>query len=185
LPGSSADESDTWWSLRHSSVAAAVSVLLRNAPREMRRATRGNDCETKLCIGRTEFDRYEDSIDSEESPAVADNASMAYDEDLANRVRELVADIEVTEKRMFGGLTFLINGNMSVTVSRKGGLMLRCAPDASEELRSRRHAGPIEMRGRVMDGWVWVELEGLRTKRQLEPWVARAVAYTQSLPPKG
>jgi hypothetical protein len=110
---------------------------------------------------------------------------MAYDEDLANRVRELMADIEVTEKRMFGGLTFLINGNMSVTVSRKGGLMLRCAPAASEELRGRPHAGPIEMRGRVMDGWVWVELEGLRTKRQLAPWVARAVTYTQSLPAKG
>ena len=91
---------------------------------------------------------------------------MAYDEDLANRVRELTADIEVTEKRMFG-------------------LMLRCAPAATEELRGRPHAGPIEMRGRVMDGWVWVDLEGLRTKRQLERWVARAVAYTQTLPAKG
>ena len=91
---------------------------------------------------------------------------MAYDEDLANRVRELTADIEVTEKRMFG-------------------LMLRCAPVATEELRGKPHAGPIEMRGRVMDGWVWVDLEGLRTKRQLERWVARAVAYTQTLPAKG
>jgi hypothetical protein len=91
---------------------------------------------------------------------------MAYDEDLANRVRELTAGIEVTEKRMFG-------------------LMLRCAPVATEELRGKPHAGPIEMRGRVMDGWVWVDLEGLRTKRQLERWVARAVAYTQTLPAKG
>jgi TfoX/Sxy family transcriptional regulator of competence genes len=110
---------------------------------------------------------------------------VAYDEDLANRVRELMADIEVTEMRMFGGLSFLINGNMSVNVSRKGGLMLRCDPAASEKLRGRPHAGPIEMRGRVMDGWVWVDLEGLRTKRQLEPWVTRAMAYAQSLPAKG
>jgi len=70
LPGSSADESDTWRSLRHSTVAAAISVLLRDARREMRRAVRVNDCETKLCIGRTEFDRYQDSIGSDLWPAV-------------------------------------------------------------------------------------------------------------------
>jgi TfoX/Sxy family transcriptional regulator of competence genes len=110
---------------------------------------------------------------------------MAYDEDLANRVRELMADIAVTEKRMFGGLTFLINGNMSVNVSRKGGLMLRCEPAATEKLRGRAHAGPIVMRGRVTDGWVWIALEGLRTKRQLERWVLPAIAYAQSLPAKG
>lgn len=110
---------------------------------------------------------------------------MAYDESLANRVRELIAaEAGVTEKRMFGGLAFLIAGNMSVSVSGRGGLMLRCDPAETEELRHKPHAGPLEMRGRVMDGWLRVDPEGLRTKHELERWVARAVAYARSLPPK-
>jgi TfoX/Sxy family transcriptional regulator of competence genes len=111
---------------------------------------------------------------------------MAYDEDLANRVRELIAREEgVTEKRMFGGLAFLIAGNMSVSVSGRGGLMLRCDPAETEELRRKPHAGPFEMRGRVMDGWLRVDPEGLHTKRQLERWVTRGVTYARSLPAKG
>jgi TfoX/Sxy family transcriptional regulator of competence genes len=111
---------------------------------------------------------------------------MAYEEDLANRIRELVAtETGVTEKRMFGGLAFLIDGNMSVSVSGRGGLMLRCDPAQTEELRSKPHAGQLEMRGRVMNGWLRVDPEGLRTKRQLERWVTRGVAYARSLPPKG
>jgi TfoX/Sxy family transcriptional regulator of competence genes len=111
---------------------------------------------------------------------------MAYDEDLANRIRELIAmEAGVTEKRMFGGLAFLIGGNMSVSVSGRGGLMLRCDPAETEELRRKPHAGPFEMRGRVMDGWLRVDAEGLGTKRQLERWVARGVSYARSLPPKG
>lgn len=111
---------------------------------------------------------------------------MAYDEDLANRIRELLAtEPDVVEKRMFGGLAFLINGNMSVSASGRGGLMLRCDPAETEELRGRRHAAPMEMRGRIMDGWLQVDMEGLRTKRQLEQWVARGVAYARSLPAKG
>ncbi len=111
---------------------------------------------------------------------------MAYDEDLANRIRELVAEeTGVTEKRMFGGLAFLIGGNMAVSVSGQGGLMLRCEPAETEELRGKPHAAPLEMRGRVMDGWLRVNPEGLRTKPQLERWVARGVAYARSLPPKG
>jgi TfoX/Sxy family transcriptional regulator of competence genes len=111
---------------------------------------------------------------------------MAYDEDLANRIRELIAAEEgVTEKQMFGGLAFLIGGNMSVSVSGRGGLMLRCDPAETEDLRHKPHAGPFEMRGRVMDGWLRVEDDGLRTKHQLERWVARGVAYARSLPPKG
>ncbi len=111
---------------------------------------------------------------------------MAYDEDLANRIRELVArETGITEKRMFGGLAFMIDGNMSVCVSGQGGLMLRCNPAETEELRRKPHASPFEMRGRVMDGWLRVDAEGLRTKRQLERWVARGVAYGRSLPPKG
>jgi TfoX/Sxy family transcriptional regulator of competence genes len=111
---------------------------------------------------------------------------MAYDEDLANRIRELIsAEPGLTEKRMFGGLAFLLNDHMSVAVSRQGGLMLRCDPAETEELRSKPHAGPMEMRGRVVDGWLRVEAEGVRTKRQLERWVARGIAYARSLPAKG
>jgi TfoX/Sxy family transcriptional regulator of competence genes len=110
---------------------------------------------------------------------------MAYDEDLANRVRELMTETGVTEKRMFGGLAFLIDGNMSVSVSGRGGLMLRCNPTETEELRRKPHAGPFEMRGRVMDGWLRIDAEGVRSKRQLERWIARGVAYARSLPSKG
>jgi TfoX/Sxy family transcriptional regulator of competence genes len=110
---------------------------------------------------------------------------MAYDEDLANRVRELVGTRrDVTEKRMFGGLAFLVGGNMSVSVSGKGGLMLRCDPDETEALLRKPHAGPFEMRGRVMDGWLRVDVDGLRTRAQLERWVARGVGYAETLPAK-
>jgi len=110
---------------------------------------------------------------------------VAYDEDLANRVRELIAaEADVTEQRMFGGLAFLIGGNMSVSVSGQGGLLLRCDPVETDALLRKPYAGPFQMRGRVMDGWLRVDPEGLRTKRQLERWVARGVAYARSLPPK-
>jgi TfoX/Sxy family transcriptional regulator of competence genes len=111
---------------------------------------------------------------------------MAYDEDLANRIRELVlAEPGVTEQRMFGGLAFLIDGNLSVAASGKGGLMLRVDPAESDKLLSRPYARPFEMRGRVMQGWLRVDAEGLRRKRQLERWVARGLAYARSLPGKG
>jgi TfoX/Sxy family transcriptional regulator of competence genes len=110
---------------------------------------------------------------------------MAYDEDLANRIRELMAaESGVTEMRMFGGLAFLINGNMSVAASGQGGLMLRVDPSDNDALLQKPHARPMEMRGRTMDGWLRVDDEGIRTKRQLEPWVRRGVAYARSLPPK-
>jgi TfoX/Sxy family transcriptional regulator of competence genes len=110
---------------------------------------------------------------------------MAYDEDLANRVRELIADEEsLTERKMFGGLAFLIGGHMSVNISRQGGLMLRVDPADTEALLAKPHAHPFEMRGRAMDGWLRVEAEGVKTKRQLERWVARGVAFARSLPPK-
>ena len=110
---------------------------------------------------------------------------MAYDEDLANRIRELVAgDGRVVEQRMFGGLAFLVAGNMSVAVSGGGGLLLRYDPAQTEALRAKPHAGPFEMRGRVMDGWLRVHPEGVRTKRELERWVSRGVGYARSLPPK-
>jgi TfoX/Sxy family transcriptional regulator of competence genes len=111
---------------------------------------------------------------------------MAYDEHLANRIRELVAmERGLTEQRMFGGLAFLIDGNMSVSASGKGGLLLRVDPAQTDALLGKPHAAAFEMRGRTMQGWLRVEAEGLRTKRQLEGWVARGVAYARSLPSKG
>jgi TfoX/Sxy family transcriptional regulator of competence genes len=110
---------------------------------------------------------------------------MAYDEDLANRIRELVAvEADLTEQRMFGGLAFLIGGNMAVAASGQGGLMVRVDPGETEALLAKPHARPFEMRGRGMQGWVRVDAEGVRTKRQLEPWVRRGVSYARSLPPK-
>jgi TfoX/Sxy family transcriptional regulator of competence genes len=111
---------------------------------------------------------------------------MAYDEDLANRIRELMAaEPGVTEQKMFGGLAFLIGGHMSVAASGQGGLMLRVDPEQTEELLGKPHARPFEMRGRQMDGWLRVDADGVRTKRELEPWVKRGVGYARSLPPKG
>jgi TfoX/Sxy family transcriptional regulator of competence genes len=110
---------------------------------------------------------------------------MAYDEDLANRLRELVGvEQGVAEQRMFGGLAFLINGNMAVSVSGQGGLLLRVDPAETDALLSKPHASAFEMRGRVMQGWLRVDAEGLQSKRQLERWAARGVAYARSLPSK-
>jgi TfoX-like protein len=110
---------------------------------------------------------------------------MAYDEDLANRIRELVAaEPGVTEKKMFGGLAFLIGGNMAVAASGQGGLMVRCDPDDTEKLIAKPNARRFEMRGREMDGWLRVDDEGVKTKRALEPWVKVGVTYAKSLPPK-
>ena len=110
---------------------------------------------------------------------------MAYDEDLANRIRELVGgEPDVTEMRMFGGLAFLIGGHMSVAASGQGGLMVRVEPGETDGLLAKPHTRPFEMRGREMQGWLRVDREGLRTKRQLAPWVSRGVAYARSLPAK-
>ena len=111
---------------------------------------------------------------------------MAYDEELAQRIRELVANEDaVTEKKMFGGLAFLINGNLSVSARGQGGLLLRVDPAETDKLVEKPHAEPFVMRGRAMQGWLRVAPQGLKTKRQLEPWVARGVAYARSLPAKG
>lgn len=121
---------------------------------------------------------------ADESPAGAlgDDARMAYDEDLANLIRELVGDEPgVSEQSMFGGLAFLIGGKMAVAASGQGGLMVRVDPEDTEALVTERHARPFEMRGRPMRGWLRIDAEGVRTKRQLEPWVKRGVAYARSL----
>jgi hypothetical protein len=110
---------------------------------------------------------------------------MAYDEDLAHRIRELLgAERGVEEKRMFGGLAFLINGNMSVAVSGRGGLMARVPPHDTEKLLTRNHVEPMVMAGRETRGWLRVAEDGIKTKRQLQGWVGRSVDYAKSLPPK-
>jgi TfoX/Sxy family transcriptional regulator of competence genes len=111
--------------------------------------------------------------------------AMAYDEDLANRLRELLAgDATVAEKAMFGGLAFLVNGNMAVAASGQGGLMVRVDPAQSDHLVSTTTARPMEMRGRAMAGWLRVDADSVRTKRQLQKWVTIGTGYARSLAPK-
>jgi TfoX/Sxy family transcriptional regulator of competence genes len=110
---------------------------------------------------------------------------MAYDEDLADRIRELVAgEKALTEQKMFGGLAFLIGGNMAVAASGQGGLMVRADPEASDKLVAGSTARPMEMRGRPMAGWLRVDAGDVRTKRQLSKWVTIGTTYARSLPPK-
>lgn len=110
---------------------------------------------------------------------------MAYDEDLARRIRELIAEENgVTEKKMFGGLAFLINGNMSVAASGQGGLLVRVEPGETATLSQRAHTDPFVMRGRAMEGWLRVAAEGVKSRRELEAWVRRGVGYARSLAPK-
>ena len=110
---------------------------------------------------------------------------MAYDLDLADRIRELLGPIRgVDEKRMFGGLAFLINGNMSVAVSGQGGLMVRVPREDTERLLTRAHVSPMVMAGRETRGWIRVDADGVKTKRQLADWVTRGADYARSLPHK-
>jgi TfoX/Sxy family transcriptional regulator of competence genes len=110
---------------------------------------------------------------------------MAYDTDLADRIRELLGTVRgVDEKRMFGGLAFLINGNMSVAVSKQGGILVRVPPDETEKLLARAHVNPMVMAGREARGWIRVDVDGVKTKRQLSAWVTRGVEFAQELPPK-
>jgi TfoX/Sxy family transcriptional regulator of competence genes len=110
---------------------------------------------------------------------------MAYDEELAHRIREQLAQEHgITEKAMFGGLAFLLNGNMAVSASGQGGLMVRVDPEDSEQVLARPHASMFEMRGRQMAGWIRVAPQGVRTKAQLAWWVRRGVQFARTLPAK-
>lgn len=110
---------------------------------------------------------------------------MAYDVDLAERIRELVAgERRLTEKKMFGGLAFLVGGNMAIAASSEGGVLVRVDPERSERLVATTKARPMVMRGREMAGWIRVDAEDVRTKRQLARWVEMGVAYARSLPAK-
>jgi len=110
---------------------------------------------------------------------------VAYDEYLADRIRELLAgESGVTETKMFGGLAFLVGGNMAVAASGQGGLMVRADPARSESLVATTKARPMEMRGRPMRGWLRVDTDDVRTKRELARWVRLGTTYARSLPPK-
>ena len=110
---------------------------------------------------------------------------MAYDEELADRIRAVVQDEPaLSEKKMFGGLAFLVGGNMAVAASGQGGLMLRIDPATSDELVDDVHVRRMEMRGRAMDGWLRVDDAAVTTDEELGRWVAHGVGYARSLPPK-
>jgi hypothetical protein len=131
---------------------------------------------------------------------------MAYDQELAARIRQLIegepgltgqeltgqeltgqelTGQELTEKKMFGGLAFLVAGNMAVAASGQGGVMIRVDPADHDELTDTTSATTVVMRGRPMTGWLRVSASDLGTDEQLAPWVDRGVAYARSLPPKG
>jgi TfoX/Sxy family transcriptional regulator of competence genes len=110
---------------------------------------------------------------------------VAYDEDLADRIRELlIGQAALTEQKMFGGLAFLIGGNMAVAASGEGGLLVRVDPAESDRLVTSSPAEPMVMRGRPMPGWLRVGTDAVRTKRQLTKWVDTGVSYARSLPAK-
>jgi TfoX/Sxy family transcriptional regulator of competence genes len=111
--------------------------------------------------------------------------AMAYDQDLADRLRELLAgESDVVETKMFGGLAFLALGNMAVAASGQGGLLVRVDPAKSDRLVATTNARPMEMRGRAMRGWLRVDSDDVSTKRQLARWVGLGMAYARSLPAK-
>ena len=110
---------------------------------------------------------------------------MAYDVELADRIRAVVqAEPGLTEKRMFGGLAFLVAGHMAVTASGKGGLLLRVDPARTEDLLADGRAGRFVMRGREMDGWLRVDVDAQTPDDELNRWVRLGVDYVRTLPPK-
>jgi TfoX/Sxy family transcriptional regulator of competence genes len=110
---------------------------------------------------------------------------MAYDEELAARIQALVSgEPDLTEKKMFGGLAFLLGGNMAVAASSQGGILVRVDPAESDALVAGSKARPMEMRGRQMAGWLRVDAEDVRTEDELATWVGRGTAYARSLPAK-
>jgi TfoX/Sxy family transcriptional regulator of competence genes len=110
---------------------------------------------------------------------------VAYDEELAERIRGLIADEPaVTEKKMFGGLSFLVGGNMAVAASGQGGLLVRVDPAESDELVRVTNARPMEMRGREMPGWLRIDSDDVKSADALSSWVERGVTFARSLPAK-
>jgi hypothetical protein len=110
---------------------------------------------------------------------------MAFDEDLAERMRDLLAaEPDLTEKTMFGGLAFLIGGNMAVAASGQGGVLVRVDPAESDRLVAKTSARPMEMRGKEMHGWLRVDSDDVGTEHELAAWVEIGTSYARSLPAK-
>lgn len=110
---------------------------------------------------------------------------MAYDQELADRLRmHLATEPGLTEKPMFGGLAFLIDGNLAISASGQGGLLLRVDPAETDLLASMPHTRRFVMRGREMDGWLCVDVDGTTKPRDLKRWIAVGVRYARTLPPK-
>jgi TfoX/Sxy family transcriptional regulator of competence genes len=110
---------------------------------------------------------------------------MAYDEELADRIRALLGDRPgLTEKKMFGGLAFLVGGNMAIAASGQGGILVRVDPDESDALVASTPAEVMEMRGRSMTGWLRVDTADVADDAVLREWVERGAAYAASLPAK-
>jgi TfoX/Sxy family transcriptional regulator of competence genes len=110
---------------------------------------------------------------------------MAYDEELADRIRALLGDrAGLTEQKMFGGLAFMVGGNMAIAASGQGGILVRVDPEESDELVATTSAEPMEMRGRQMPGWLRVDTEDVTADGVLRDWVERGATYAASLPRK-
>jgi hypothetical protein len=116
---------------------------------------------------------------------VTENERVAFDEDLAGRIRALIGgEKALSEKRMFGGLAFLIGGNMAISASGQGGLLVRVDPARSDALTTGPHVEVAVMRGREMPGWLRVDAAGVKITAQLQRWVTEGVTYARSLPAK-
>lgn len=110
---------------------------------------------------------------------------MPYDEDVADGIRDLLAgQTGVAERKMFGGLAFLVGGHLAVAASSQGGLLVRVDPASSDELAATTGAEPMEMRGRPVQGWLRVDAEAVRTRGALAEWVGRGVTSVRSMSPK-
>jgi hypothetical protein len=110
---------------------------------------------------------------------------VAFDEELASRIRDLIGDEpRLREQKMFGGLAFLVGGNMAIAASGGGGILVRVDPEESDALVAATGATLMEMRGRSMHGWLRVASEDVETDAELAPWVERGTSYARSLPPK-
>jgi hypothetical protein len=117
----------------------------------------------------------------------ASRAPAAEIDELAHRIREVLADLgvgDVREQKIFGGLAFLVGGHMAVAASREGGVLLSVERDDTTALLTKPHTRPMVMRGRELAGWLRVDPEGIRTKRQLATWVKRGLDHVATLPPK-
>lgn len=111
---------------------------------------------------------------------------MAYDLHLADRVRELlVDDSSVIEQRMFGGLAFLVTGKIAVAASSQGGLLVRVDPARTDHLLTTTNARPMQMRSRVIQGWLHIDGDDLRTTRQLAQWIAVGTTTATTTPATG